>query len=127
MVHANHITSEAGDGWLTATGSNPYVVWKLSKYLDGGDYDFVGIHIECQQKGSSQFRGQVFWAKPGESFSENQSFTFNVKSGDLLIPLGSHPQWLNSTQIGAFRFDIDDYDSCSVFKVKPVTFMSLTR
>jgi hypothetical protein len=115
------------NGWLRVVGSDPYVVWKLAPHIDGGEYDFLLISLECHQKNNPLFRGEVFWADHDNKFSDDRSFNFNIKSGKLLIPLGSHPDWLKSTQIKRLRFDIDEFDKCPVFRFGPIKFMSLIK
>ena len=71
-VHVNHVVND-NDNWLKVTGSNPYIIWKLPGLLNGGQFDFVAINIECWQECNSQFEGQVFWTQTEKNRKTNRS------------------------------------------------------
>lgn len=114
-----------GNGWAKISGPDPYMIWKTNPVLDGSQFDFVKIEIKTKEGNDRQFRGQIFWQESGEAFSEEKSFRFNVKEGTLLVPLGSHPQWLNGKNIERIRFDFDNY--AGEARIDSILFMSLVK
>ncbi|ASR45678.1 hypothetical protein B4V02_02600 [Paenibacillus kribbensis] len=105
---SNEIVKEA-DGSIVTNGNDPYVSFKLDHTVKGKDADFLLIDLNIIGT-QEPFQGQLFWNssnRKGEKYDEDHSFLFNVVGGQLLIPLGSDPDWLRNTH-NELRFDIGD-------------------
>lgn len=126
LIQVNSIEMDA-DGWGKINCANdPHLIWNLNPPLDGGIYDFVKIDIECRPLHDAQFRSQIFWAGVDEGLHEDRTFTYTAHGASpLLIPVGSHPQWLRNSKINTIRLDIDNYKG--EIKISSITFWSLVK
>lgn len=123
LIQVNCIEMDAA-GWGKINCANdPHLIWNLNPPLDGAVYDFVKVDIERRSASDAPFKSQFFWAGVGEDLHGDRIFTYSVPGdGPLLIPVGSHPQWLRS-KIDTIRLDIDDL--IGEFRVNSISFWKL--
>ncbi|MBP1173300.1 hypothetical protein JOE49_000552 [Paenibacillus sp. PvR133] len=126
LSESNEIIKEA-DGSIVTNGNDPYVSFKFDSSMQGKDADFLLIDLNII--GSQEpFQGQLFWNssnRKSEKYDEDHSFLFNVVSGQLLIPLGSDPDWLKNSH-NELRFDIGDKANVKV-KINSINLVKLVN
>ncbi|MCP3745971.1 hypothetical protein [Paenibacillus sp. A3M_27_13] len=121
---SNEVVKEA-DGSIVSNGNDPYVSYKLDLPVKGKDADFLLIDLNIM--GSREpFQGQIYWNssnRKSEKYNEDHSFLFNMVSGQLLIPLGSAPDWLRNNH-NELRFDFGDKANVKV-KINSIKLIKL--
>jgi hypothetical protein len=124
-IAPNHLNA-VKENWYGITGDDPYLIWNVEPVFNGREYDFILINIEFNKEYNDNLRGQIFWSGPSENFKESNSFKYDIKENQLLIPLGSHPHW-NKNNITKIRFDIDNFPSGLEFKISSVELINLVQ
>lgn len=115
VVTSLNDVSVLDNNWIMTTGKDPYLTWTLRSKSNGVQSDFILLKIIADNP-KAIFTGQIFWGVDGEYYEE-KSFTFNAVSGELLIPIGSSPDWLRGSN-NSLRLDIDGVDKFKVDSIK---------
>lgn len=107
--------------------ATPVVVVELTanESFRGGENDFMLLRFSGAS-GPVQVRAS--WSEAGNPFEEWRSVVFAAHSGaPLLIPLGSHPDWLLSGEIGKMRFEVIGMERAGDLVLEPPVFLSLVK
>lgn len=113
------------DGLYQVTGEDPQVLLKLNPAVNGSRYDFMAISFTCDIKTSEAPLAQIFWAGDGLPISADRVFRFFTHDGVLLVPVGSHPEWLFQKAIHHLRFDIEK--GCASFHLNGIRMLRLVK
>lgn len=120
-----HAFEAEPDGWVRISAEHPGFRWTLPRPISGREFDFLRVDLECRDPSDAWPQGQISWASPVAPFSERRVFTLALGQGGLLVPLGSHPEWLLDSGITDLRFDIEDPARCGAFRVSRARLLRL--
>ena len=105
--------------WLSATGKSPY----LETSLDGSDISgkkagLLYFEFECKAGKPHDCLFTVgWWAEGRKSPEESQSLTFKARSGRIIVPLDSHPDWLMTDRVGGIRITLPEKSHCQTMRI----------
>lgn len=96
-------------------GADSMLVWRVDPPIRGTDADFAVLRLRCDRTAAEAPAMQVWWTSEPDQWSAERSLLFRLASGELLLPLGSHPGWLRSATIThlAFRVEQGARSRCS--------------
>ncbi|XXF80652.1 hypothetical protein P2318_13140 [Myxococcaceae bacterium GXIMD 01537] len=119
---------ELPDGGLRAVGEDPQLIWTLPRAVAGREFEFLylDLQMDCDTKTETWPQAQVFW-NAARGFAEERSFIMVTRQSPLLIPIGSHPEWLLAERIQSIRFDLNSYGLCGPFHIKDARLLRLER
>jgi hypothetical protein len=98
---------------------------ECSEPVPGGKNDFLLLTVSGA-KGPLQVRAS--WSESANGFAAERSLSFDARADTpLLVPLGSHPDWLMSRGIRKLSLDIIGMDQPDVYLREPPVFLSLVK
>jgi hypothetical protein len=115
------------DGTMRVLAEDPQVIWTLPRKLSGKEYDFLLVDLRMECEGAAWPRAQVFFGTASEPFREEHSFRMHTRPGRLLVPMGSHPEWLRGEAIERIRFDLDEATKCRTFRIADARLVRLVK
>jgi hypothetical protein len=125
LLKVNQIKNEI-DSFIITNSQDPYIVWNIEGTVDGSSYDYLKVNITTNGSEKEKLRGQIFWATNNRDFDEDFSFKFNITREALLIPMGSHPDWLKE-EISKIRIDFDESEIGSEVRIGKIEFLKLVK
>jgi hypothetical protein len=93
------------DGVKSITGNDGYISYELEEPLSGIDNDFIKVSLSSDYDLTKENEFRIYWADSKGTFSDEKSFVFKGRNGELLIPMGTSPYWSFSNDIKFIRFD----------------------
>lgn len=113
---------QVGNSGFRVNGENPFVRFDISGWhLSGRNAGIVSFDFTCDKIGPSP-KIEIYWASSENAESELTVVRLEGRNGHLIVPMDAAPAWLLAKNILSIRFDVQDQNSCSVFKIENVNF-----
>lgn len=128
MVSLQQTALSQGGGQEASHGAAVPVVTlelKADVPIQGVKSDFMKLRFGGP---SAPIQLRVSWSESGSPFVEWRSVAFEAQPDTpLLIPLGSHPDWLLSREIGKIRFEFIGMQRAGDLVLEPPAFLLLVK
>lgn len=106
-------------GWFMSTGGSASLELRLKDSgIAGIKAGLLYMEFGCERAVPHDCLFQVGWWTGNRKIQDEKAYlTFKARSGRLIIPLDSHPDWLLADRIEGIRIELPDNVPCKRFRI----------
>lgn|GEM_PF-1701672 len=104
----------------TISGNDPFVAFGVDDNIYGNEAGYLSFDFDCMDKSKGTNHFEIYFKGDKLDFSEHMMLKFDSKDGKNLIPLESHPRYLQFKHLDSIRIDIVSNSSCKTFNISNV-------
>ena len=90
---------------IKISSESGYLDFNLDSAINGSDCDFIKLELKFND--SYTRVGSLYFNANDSELDSTNKFSFNIKTGTMLIPVSSNPYWFSSKEIRNIRLGFE--------------------